>query len=117
MFKYYEVVILFTQGISTMQLNHKMEILNQYFRSRQVTICYKEHWGLNQLSYKINKNNMAYYELIQFKLNKTIIHKKLIYDLETKLRIDNSIIRYLIIKINKYGLKYAEMRKDKMLNK
>jgi small subunit ribosomal protein S6 len=115
MFKYYEVVLIFTQLLS-----NKKQYLNEiidWFNKKKVIISYKEHWGLNNLSYNIYNNNMGYYDLIQFKLTKQIKHNNFLYDLENKIRLNESIIRFIIIKLNKYGIKYAEIRKEKILNK
>lgn len=51
--------------------------------------------GLKKLSYNIKNNSKAYYVLINFKINKDKI--KIIHD---DLKINNNILRFLIIKKN-----------------
>lgn len=41
----------------------------------------------------------------------------MVSDLELKLRQDERILRFLTVKLNKYGIEYAEIRRKKLLKK
>ena len=74
-----------------------------------------ENWGLRNLSYEINKNKKGFYFHIKLKGEGTTIEK-----LEEAENIDESVIRYLTIKIKKIDLdtNYFEKKEDqKVLGK
>ena len=55
-----------------------------------------EFWGLRNLAYKIEKNKKGHYVMMQIEGS-----GKAIEELERNMRIDENIIRYLSLKIDK----------------
>lgn len=71
-------------------------------------IIHEENWGLRKLAYPIQKKSTGFYYMLEFKAN-----GELISQLETEYKRDERIIRFLTIKLDKYGIEYAEKRKNK----
>ena len=69
-----------------------------------------EKWGLLNLASKINNNKKGIFVHFKFESDK----EKSIKNVESKLSIDNNIIRYLTVKYNKLDLKkeYFQMEKS-----
>ena len=69
-----------------------------------------EKWGLLSLASKINNNKKGIFVHFKFESDK----EESIKNVESKLSIDNNIIRYLTVKYNKLDLKkeYFQMEKS-----
>ncbi|USS94725.1 30S ribosomal protein S6 [Buchnera aphidicola (Periphyllus lyropictus)] len=70
-----------------------------------------EDWGRRQLSYQIKKLSKAHYILINIELPSKNINK-----IENNLKLNDSIIRYIIIGVNKKISKMSPILKEKLEN-
>lgn len=91
----YETVFLFTGNLTEKLANEKLSIYEEILTKNKGKIVKKEYWGLRSLAYKIKKNSKAHYFLL-------IIESKpeSMIDLEEKLKIDDSFLRFLKLRIN-----------------
>ncbi|WGH27447.1 MAG: 30S ribosomal protein S6 [Candidatus Bostrichicola ureolyticus] len=103
----YESIILFTPVLSEIQLKDTIKEYENILFKFNAKIIYQEHWGLKKLSYTIDNKYSAFYHFFEFK----IIPSK-IYDFELKLRQDERIIRFIIIKMNKYAIIYSQNKRN-----
>ena len=69
--------------------------------------------GLKQLAYPINKRSSGVYYTIEF----TSEAHNIIPKLELALRRDERIMRFLSIKLDKYGVKYNEDKRNGLIGK
>ncbi|WP_246208780.1 30S ribosomal protein S6 [Enterobacteriaceae endosymbiont of Donacia marginata] len=93
MIKYYEIILMINPDQSD-QINNITEYYKKFIIKNNGSISRFEDWGRRQLAYPILKLHKAHYILINITLN----HTNIIKDLEKSLRINEHIIRYLIIK-------------------
>ena len=70
-----------------------------------------EQWGLLNLSSKIKKNKKGLFVHIKFEAK-----DQLVKDLEKKLTIENSILRFLTVKYDKLDLQKEYFTKEKLIN-
>jgi len=73
------------------------------------TIVNDENWGLKKLAYPIQKKSTGFYQMYQFESS----NGELIEKIETAFRRDERIMRFLTIKLDKYGVEYAARRIEK----
>jgi small subunit ribosomal protein S6 len=76
-------------------------------------IVHVDAMGLKPLAYPINKRTSGIYYSIEFKSPAHDIIEKL----ELSLRRDERIIRFLTVKLDKYGVKYNEDKRNGLIGK
>ncbi len=76
-------------------------------------IVHVDAMGLRQLAYPINKRTSGIYYTIEFKSPEHDIIDKL----ELSLRRDERIMRFLTVKLDKYGVKYNQDKRDGLIGK
>ncbi|QJC30521.1 30S ribosomal protein S6 [Enterobacteriaceae endosymbiont of Neohaemonia nigricornis] len=91
--KYYEIVLLIHPDQSE-QVNNIVTSYKKFICKNKGSISKFEDWGRRPLAYPIKKIHKAYYVLMNICLEK---NQNIILDLETKFRINESIIRYIIL--------------------
>ncbi|QJC36209.1 30S ribosomal protein S6 [Enterobacteriaceae endosymbiont of Donacia cincticornis] len=90
---YYEIVLMINPNQSD-QVNNITEYYKKLIHKNDGYISRFEDWGRRQLAYPILKLHKAHYILINIVLTKINIIK----EIENNLRINENIIRYLILK-------------------
>lgn len=76
-------------------------------------IVHVDEMGLRQLAYEINKRSSGVYYCIEF----TAPDGEVISKLELALRRDERIIRFLTVKLDKFGVKYNEDKRKGLIGK
>ncbi|QJC30069.1 30S ribosomal protein S6 [Enterobacteriaceae endosymbiont of Plateumaris sericea] len=93
--KYYEIILIIHPDESEKIDNIIKHYKNIIIKNKGI-ISRLENWGRRQLSYPINKLHKAHYILINI-----IISNNYINILEKNFRLNESIIRYIVIKTKK----------------
>ncbi|WP_185869327.1 30S ribosomal protein S6 [Blattabacterium cuenoti] len=112
MLKHYENIMIITPILSDDKAKDTAKEYENYLIQKEGKIVYQEHWGLKKLAYPIHKKQSGCYHLLEF-----LLKSNLVSDLELKLRQDERILRFLTVRLNKYGIEYAEIRRKKFLKK
>ena len=111
----YEHTFIAKQDLSDSQIKKLIEKYENIINNNQGKILKAENWGLRNLSYEIRKNKKGIYYHIKFQgLGETIQR------LEENENIDESIIRFLTIKIKKIDLDtnyFAKKEDQKIIEK
>ena len=95
----YEHTFIARQDLSESQIQKLIEKYESVINKNQGKILKTENWGLRNLSYEIRKNKKGFYYHIKFQgLGETI------QKLEENENIDESVIRFLTIKVKKIDL-------------
>jgi small subunit ribosomal protein S6 len=95
----YEHTFIAKQDLSDSQIKKLIEKYENIINNNQGKILKAENWGLRNLSYEIRKNKKGIYYHIKFQgLGETI------QKLEENENIDESIIRFLTIRVKKIDL-------------
>ncbi|WGH24691.1 MAG: 30S ribosomal protein S6 [Candidatus Shikimatogenerans bostrichidophilus] len=105
--RYYETIIILTPVLSEEEIKNFYLEYKNYLTDNNVKIIKKEKWGMKKLSYEIKKKLNGFFYLFFYKSNPIIIKP-----LNNKLLQDERILRFLTVKINKYGVKYLLKNKN-----
>ncbi|MBF0105971.1 MAG: 30S ribosomal protein S6 [Deltaproteobacteria bacterium] len=100
----YETICVFTPDFQAESQKKTEDKINSIFANHKVTEITKKDWGNRKLAYPIKKFTTGHY--IQY------IHKSpgaLVNDLEKNLGYDESVLRYLTVRFNKYSRKGVEV--------
>lgn len=108
MLNHYETVFITTPVLSESQMKEAVEKYKTILTDSGADIVHEENWGLRKLAYPIQKKSTGFYYLIEFKSEGDLIDK-----LETEYRRDERIIRFLTVRLDKYGVEYAEKKRIK----
>ena len=105
----YEIVYILNPVLSEKQIEDVTKKIKALLTSKKGKVVNHENWGLKTLSYPIENKNSGFYNLIEF-----IAEGNIISDFEVELRRDESIMRYLIVKLDKHALDWAEKRRKRL---
>ena len=94
---HYETVFILNPVLSETQVEEAVQKFVDIIKTQKGSITSQENWGLKKLAY-----------LFEFTAsNDTIV------PLEVEFRRDERVMRYLTVKLDKHGLKWAEKRKKR----
>lgn len=108
----YETVFIMTPVLSDQQMKETVEKFKDFLTAQGAEIINEENWGLKKMAYPIQKKSTGFYQLIEFKAEPAVIEK-----LEVGFRRDERILRFLIVKMEKYAALYAEKRRNNKVSK
>jgi small subunit ribosomal protein S6 len=104
----FEHVLVYKQELSTTDLETELQNHTDTITELNGSIKYNESWGLRNLAYPINNNKKAFYEFMNIE-----IPGENIKTLNSKLNLNENVIRYLSIKVKKFGETPTTMLKEK----
>ena len=93
----FEHIIMLRQDLSSSDLEEAIKVHEQTLGELEGNVVYKESWGLRSLAYPINENKKAFYEFMNIELPQDKIDT-----LNSKLNLNDNIIRYLSIKVKDF---------------
>ena len=91
--KKYELALVLSAKLEDEQRAALLEKFQAMITTAGAAITNVDEWGKKQLAYEIQKMKEAYYYFIQFDAEATVPA-----ELEEKLRIEESVLRYLCVK-------------------
>ena len=109
--KNYETVFILTPVLSDIQMKDAVLRFIKVITDNKGEVVNEEHWGLKKLAYPIQHKNTGFYHLLEFKSEPSLISK-----LETELRRDEKVLRFLTVSIDKHALIYNERRRKGAFN-
>ncbi len=104
--KIYETTFIVNATLEDAQIEVAIEKVKELILKNGGEILAVEKWGRKRLAYSIKKKNNGYYTLIEFNAPGELIAK-----LERSYQLDEQILRYLTIQLDKKALKAKEMAK------
>ena len=93
----FEHIIMLRQDLSSSDLEEAIKVHEEILSELDGNVVYKESWGLRNLAYPIKENKKAFYEFMNIKLPQDKINT-----LNSKLNLNDKIIRYLSIKVKDF---------------
>tara|TARA_X000001036_G_scaffold21712_1_gene18208 strand:- start:1798 stop:2121 length:324 start_codon:yes stop_codon:yes gene_type:complete len=90
---FYENTLIAKQDLPKTELNKIKEKYSDLINSNNGKVVKVEEWGLLNLARKIKKYNKGFYIHFKFEGSKNTLN-----EINKKIKIDGSIIRYLIVK-------------------
>jgi len=111
--KDYEINIIVDPVLSGEEIETTAQTYVDLLKNENCEIVYVDKMGLRQLAYPIKKRTSGVYYCIEFKTPTG----ELIDDVELALRRDERIMRFLTVKLDKYGVKYNEDKRNGLIGK
>ena len=91
--RHYEIVLMFHPDRSD-QISSLVEHYTNIISNKSGVIHRLEDWGRRQLAYPINKIHKAHYTLLNIE-----VEQKVVTELEHSFRLDDAIIRSMVIRV------------------
>ena len=104
----YETVFILTPVLSEDQMKEAVKKYEDYLTKAGSEIVHEEHWGMRKLAYPIQKKSTGFYHLIEFKAEGDVIA-----NVETELKRDERVLRFLTVKLDKHAVAYHEKKRKK----
>ena len=104
----YETVFILTPVLSDEQMKEAVKKYEDQLTNNGAEIVHEENWGMRKLAYPIQKKSTGFYQLIEYKAEGTVIA-----DVETELKRDERILRFLTVKLDKHAIAYNEKKRKK----
>ena len=92
----YECVYIARQELTAAQTEQLSKDLTKIVSSNSGEIKKQEYWGLRNLAYKIRKNRKGHYTMFHIEAPASAIE-----ELERNMRLNEDVLRYLTVKIDK----------------
>ncbi len=115
MLRQYETTFIINVHLEDEQINKTIEKYTTLIENKSGRIKSVDRWGKHRLAYEIAKKQYGYYVYIRFEAAASIIR-----DLERELKLDDSILRYLTIRVPKTALQKEmkqQLKKQKITQK
>ena len=104
----YETVFILTPVLSEEQMKEAVKKYEDHLTGAGAEIVHKENWGMRKLAYPIQKKSTGFYQLIEYKAEGNVIA-----DVETELKRDERILRFLTVMLDKHAIAYNEKKRKK----
>ena len=104
----FEHVLLLKQDLSSTDLSSELKNHEDTLKELHGNVVYKESWGLRNLAYPIKENKKAFYEFMNIEMPQENISQ-----LNSKLNLNENVIRYLSIKVKSFGETPTLMSREK----
>lgn len=109
----YEVTFIVDPVLSGDEIKSTAQTYADMLTQNACTITHTDEMGLRQLAYPINKKYSGVYYCIEFQSEKGDVISKV----ELALRRDERIMRFLTVRLDKYGVKYNQDKRDGKIGK
>ena len=104
----YETVFILTPVLSDEQMKEAVKKYEDHLTLAGAEIVHEENWGMRKLAYPIQKKSTGFYQLIEYKAEGNVIA-----DVETELKRDERVMRFLTVKLDKHAIAYNEKKRSK----
>jgi small subunit ribosomal protein S6 len=104
----YETVFILTPVLSDEQMKEAVKKYEDQLTQNGAEIVHEENWGMKKLAYPIQKKSTGFYQLIEYKAEGNVIA-----DVETELKRDERVLRFLTVKLDKHAVAYNEKKRKK----
>jgi len=109
----YEVTFIVDPVLSGDEIKTTAQTYVDQLTSAGCTIVHVDEMGLRPLAYPINRRSSGVYFCVEF----SNINGEFMDNLELSLRRDERIMRFLTVKLDKYGVKYNEDKRNGLIGK
>ena len=105
---FYENTLVTRQDLPKPELDKIKEKYSNLINNNSGKVVKIEEWGLLSLARKIKRYNKGFYIHYKFEGNKQTVD-----EINKKIKIDGSIIRYLVVKYKNLDIKNEYFKKEK----
>ena len=107
----FEHVLILKQSLSSNELSNELQNHIDMVTELKGNIVYQESWGMRNLAYPIKNNKKAFYEFMNIEMPQENIDL-----MNSKLNLNENVIRYLSIKVKSFSETPTLMVKEKELS-
>ena len=104
----FEHVIILKQSLSSNELSIELKNHADMVSQLSGNVVYQESWGMRNLAYPIKNNKKAFYEFMNIEMPQENIDL-----MNSKLNLNENVIRYLSIKVKSFSETPTLMIKEK----
>ena len=104
----FEHVIILKQSLSSNELSNELKNHTDMVTELDGNVVYQESWGMRNLAYPIKNNKKAFYEFMNIEMPQENINL-----MNSKLNLNENVIRYLSIKVKSFNETPTLMIKEK----
>ena len=104
----FEHVLILKQSLSSNELSNELKNHTDMVSELSGNVVYQESWGMRNLAYPIKNNRKAFYEFMNIEMPQENIDL-----MNSKLNLNENIIRYLSIKVKSFSETPTFMLKEK----
>ena len=104
----YETVFILNPVLSEDQVKEAVDKYVGLMKEKGASIINKENWGLKKMAYPIQKKKSGFYHFVEY-----TAPGEAIAPLEVEFKRDERIMRFLTVRMDKYGIEYASKRRAK----
>ena len=104
----FEHVIILKQSLSSNELSNELKNHTGMVSELNGNVVYQESWGMRNLAYPIKNNKKAFYEFMNIEMPQENIDL-----MNSKLNLNENVIRYLSIKVKSFSETPTLMIKEK----
>lgn len=104
---HYESVVIYNASLEDEQIDAAVKRIMELHKANDSEILDVDKWGRRRLAYPIKNAKTGYYVVYRFKSNRDFISK-----LERAYRLDEIVIRYLTVVLDKDALEYISKAKE-----
>ena len=104
----FEHVIILKQSLSSNELSNELKNHTDMVSELNGNVVYQESWGMRNLAYPIKNNKKAFYEFMNIEMPQENIDL-----MNSKLNLNENVIRYLSIKVKSFSETPTLMVKEK----
>ncbi len=109
----YEVTFIVDPVLSGDEIKSAANTYVDAIKKADGEIVHIDEMGLRQLAYPINKKSSGVYFCVEFKTPSG----EMIPGLELSMKRDDRIMRFLTVRLDKYGIKYNEDKRNGLIGK
>lgn len=112
MLQSYETTIIVTPVLTDAELKDLLANYVKLLKDNGAEIVHEDYWGLRQLAYPINKKTSGFYFTVEHKSPGELIEK-----VELLFKRDDSVMRFLTVKLDKFAVDYNDRKRQGLVGK
>ncbi|HLO70792.1 MAG TPA: 30S ribosomal protein S6 [Flavipsychrobacter sp.] len=105
----YELMVIFTPVLAEDEFKAAQKKFADFIKENGGDIVHQDAWGLRSLAYPINKKTTGLYWVLEYKAATDVNAK-----LEIQMNRDESIMRHMITRLDKYAVAYNAKKRNKV---
>ena len=106
----YELMVIFTPVLSDEEFKASQKKYATFLKENGIKLVAENAWGLKSLAYPIQKKTTGLYWIMEFTAPSDFNEK-----LKIQLLRDESVLRHLITRLDKYAVEYNEKKRSGVL--
>ncbi len=109
--RHYEVNFIVNPVLSGDEVKSTAENIQKEITGAGASIVHADEMGLRQLAYAINKRTTGYFYCIEFACESS----EWLVKFELNLKRNENLLRFLTVKLDKYGIKYNDDKRKGLI--